>query len=714
MATPTIPLASRSKRKRPLRLIVGGLIVVVLVVGGLMWKAQAAKKSKGATVKTAQVTRGTIIQKISSTGVVSAETGAQVKIGSQITGRIKHLYADVGSQVKANQVIAELDAPDLRANLESAQRNYAQAATRYQQQLTGVSMQRTQVGSAFEQAGAAVVSAQSRAQQARIALQASQSRLQSAQAGLQGSQARQRSAEAKLRSTKAAAAQQETQGSTDIARAQSALSTAQANLTQTQKSADVSVANAVTSLKQAQANAALAATTLKRQEGLLAKGFVAQSDVDTARTNRDNTAQIAEAAQNSLDATRAEATAQVQAARDTVDQAKAALTAAQASSYSSAMRSEDVLAAQADLENARSSVTQAQAAIDTAKSDVTTARSQVTSADSDVRSAQAAQRTALGNLTQDKLKQQDVKTAYEAMQQARAQVGFQEAQYAKSYIRTPITGTVISLAQQEGETVAAGLSAPELIQVAALDRMEVVANVDETDIGKVRLGQDANVTVDAYPKEKFTGKIYKISSAPTLQQNVVTYACSIKLDKYQPGMLKPQMTADVEIVLEQADNLLLVPNEALKQVRGGGRGGGGFGPGGPGGGSGGGKAGGGRGAGGPGGGAGGGRPGGGPGGASAGPRGGGGGRGGGPIATKVVTLTNGNAELKEITTGRTDGNFTEVLSGLNEGDTVVLSGFAQLGFPELASGGMPGFFGNRTPFGTTRNNAPRGGKGGGG
>lgn len=647
------PTPKRGRNKHRQRLIAGGIIAAVLVAGFLFWRSRSHSKNQRGTVKTAQLTRGSIVQKISSTGIVAAETGAQVKIGSQITGRIKRLYADVGSHVVAGQVIAELDAPDLKANLESARRNLGQAEARYQQQLAGVSMQHTQVATAFEQATSSLSSAQSRAAQARTAVGAAESRLKSAKSGLAGAQAKQKSSEARLRSAQAAATQQTTQGSSDIARAKAALSTAQANLTQTQKSADVAVANAATALKQAQANASLAATNLKRQQNLLAKGYVSQSDVDTARTNQENTAQLLEAAQNTLESTKAQSKAQVQAAQDAVAEAQAALEVAQASGYTTTMRTEDVRAAESDLVSAQAAVAQADTAVETAKDDVVTARSQVNSADADVRSARAAQAAALGNMSQDKVKQQDVKAAFQAVQQAKAQVAFQEAQYDKSYIRTPITGTVISLAQQEGETVAAGLSAPELIQVAALDRMEVVAYVDETDIGKVRLGQEAEVTVDAFPKTKFTGRVYKISSSPTMQQNVVTYACSVRLDKYQPGMLKPQMTADVQIILERAENLLLVPNEALKQSK---------------------------------------------------------------DQTRVVVMKDGKGELRTIQTGRTDGTYTEVTKGLSDSDTVVLAGFEQLGFPDFASGArLPGFMRNRTPFGTAGTKGGGGGtKAGGG
>ena len=111
---------------------------------------------------------------------------------------------------------------------------------------------------------------------------------------------------------------------------------------------------------------------------------------------------------------------------------------------------------------------------------------------------------------QDVLQAQEaVKTAQEAVRVAKAQVDYQKAQLEKTVIRSPITGTVLQLAQQQGETLAAGLNAPTLIVVADLNRLQVDAYVDETDIGKVRLGQEADITVDAFPKAPSRAKSRK-------------------------------------------------------------------------------------------------------------------------------------------------------------------------------------------------------------
>lgn len=629
------------------RWVIGTLIVALAV--GAFWMIKSKRKSaEESPIKTADVERGSLTQTIVSTGTIAAETGANVKIGSQITGRIRRLNTDLGQKVQAGQIIAELDAPDLRANLESAQRNLAQAQARYQQQLAGVSMQHTQVAGAFEQASESVHRAQAQREQAAAGLVAARSRVRSAEAALAGAQARLKSAQANLRSAEAAAKLQPAQTSAEVTRAQAGLSTAQAALVQAQKGADLQVHNAETAVSQAQSNADLAAANLKRAQSLLEKGYVSQQDVDAAQNQYEVARQGLAASRNSLDLTRQKVAADLQSAQDAVTQAQATLAAAQAGTYQDVVRTEAVNAAQSSVVDAESSVAQAQSQLESAREDVRTAQAQLVSAEADVRSAKAAQSVALGNMTEDRLKQKDVQAAYEAQRQAQAQVAYQMAQYDKSNIRSPISGTVISLTQQEGETVAAGLSAPTLVEVVDLARLEVHAFVDETDIAQVRLGQAAKVEVDAFPKETFTGKVTKISSAATVQDNVVTYQVTIGLDKYPEGLLKPQMTANVTLTLARKDNVLLVPNEALKQKKG---------------------------------------------------------------VTQVVVLKDGKGEVRDVKTGMTDGTNTEITEGLQEGEKVVLAGFMELGLEEFASTGrLPGFF-SRGPLGTGGGNQ-RGGAAG--
>ncbi len=135
---------------------------------------------------------------------------------------------------------------------------------------------------------------------------------------------------------------------------------------------------------------------------------------------------------------------------------------------------------------------------------------------------------------------------------------------ARCTIFSPIDGVVISRNVNVGQTVAASLSAPVLFVIANdLAKMQIEAQVAEADIGSVEVGQAVNFTVDAFSGETFTGKVVQIRSAPITDQNVVTYDTVIGVNN--PNLkLKPGMTANVSIIVAQRENALRIPNAALR------------------------------------------------------------------------------------------------------------------------------------------------------
>jgi HlyD family secretion protein len=162
--------------------------------------------------------------------------------------------------------------------------------------------------------------------------------------------------------------------------------------------------------------------------------------------------------------------------------------------------------------------------------------------------------------------------------QARADRDTAQTNVELCLIRSPIDGIVISRAIDVGQTVAASLQAPTLFLIANdLTRMQILANVDEADVGKVKDGLTARFTVDAFPGEAFEGRIREVRQAPNTIQNVVTYAAVI--DAPNPDRkLRQGMTASVTIVTNQRADALRVPNAALRYRPAGdegGRGGGG-------------------------------------------------------------------------------------------------------------------------------------------
>jgi HlyD family secretion protein len=148
--------------------------------------------------------------------------------------------------------------------------------------------------------------------------------------------------------------------------------------------------------------------------------------------------------------------------------------------------------------------------------------------------------------------------------QARAQVGIAQVDLERTTIRSPIDGTVLQRAVDVGQTVAASLSAPTLFTIAQdLAKMEVRAAIDESDVGKLKEGLEARFTVDAHPGREFVATIYQIRSNPNVAQNVVTYDAILRVDN-PDGKLRPGMTASVRIVTEKRENVLRVPNVALR------------------------------------------------------------------------------------------------------------------------------------------------------
>lgn len=131
-------------------------------------------------------------------------------------------------------------------------------------------------------------------------------------------------------------------------------------------------------------------------------------------------------------------------------------------------------------------------------------------------------------------------------------------------IITPVDGTVISREIDLGSPVAASFQAPELFTIAQdLTNMQIEVSVSEADIGKVEEGQDVTYTIDGYPDQNFKGKVTQVRLSPTTESNVVTYTVIVDVNN-EDLKLKPGMTANVSIITDRSENVLCVPNMALK------------------------------------------------------------------------------------------------------------------------------------------------------
>ena len=194
---------------------------------------------------------------------------------------------------------------------------------------------------------------------------------------------------------------------------------------------------------------------------------------------------------------------------------------------------------------------------------------------------------------------------------ARVQSALEHAQVQLSYatITAPIQGVIASVSTEEGETVAAGMQAPTFVTIIDLNRLQVDAYVDEVDIGKIKVGQRAVFTVDAFPATEFEGKVSAIYPKAVIQDNVVNYDVVVDIETSYHGLLRPEMTASVTIFQEERKGVLAVPAKAVRRERG---------------------------------------------------------------KTMVNVIAEARMEPREIKVGWRDGQWIEVASGLHEGEAVLL------------------------------------------
>lgn len=205
--------------------------------------------------------------------------------------------------------------------------------------------------------------------------------------------------------------------------------------------------------------------------------------------------------------------------------------------------------------------------------------------------------------------EEDIKLAKVLVDKAAATLAEQETNLSYSKVTAPIKGVVASISTQEGETVAAGLSAPTFVTIIDLKRLQTHAFVDETDIGQVKAGQGATFTVDTFPDKPFRARVNAIYPKALILDNVVTYEVILSIIDPFENLLRPEMTTNVSIITDTLKDVLSIPRRAVKTSKG---------------------------------------------------------------QHSVSVLADGTHISRPIKLGLQDGAFVEVISGLSEGDRVVV------------------------------------------
>ncbi len=301
--------------------------------------------------------------------------------------------------------------------------------------------------------------------------------------------------------------------------------------------------------------------------------------------------------------------------KENLDNAKAKFEDAKAQNESAVQNLEIVKnsATKEDIQLAELEVKQAEYALEAANQklkDEIIRENDLEVAKSSVKNAENSLSLAISNKSQIEIKKKDLDSNEAEVVRTKSALKEANDRNKDTLVTAPITGTILQKLVQEGNIISSGISSVNggttLLTMADLTRVYVKANVDETDIGKVLLNQRVKIVVDAFPKENFKGKVLLIAPQGAVVSNVTTFEVTIEIENPR-SILRPGMNASLDIISEERKNVLFIPNDAIKE------------------------------------------------------------KGKNKL---VFVMENGKQLPREITTGVNNYEYTEVISGINEGEVI--------------------------------------------
>jgi len=165
------------------------------------------------------------------------------------------------------------------------------------------------------------------------------------------------------------------------------------------------------------------------------------------------------------------------------------------------------------------------------------------------------------------LKRQDLEISESSVESSEISLDIAEQRLDDTRIYAPIDGVITSLDVQTGQIISSGISnvggGTTVMVISDLSRIFILASVDESDIGKVQPGQRVDITADAFPDERFSGKVERVAQKGVTVSSVVTFEVEIEVLSKNKNLLKPEMSANVEIIVANRENVLVLPTEAL-------------------------------------------------------------------------------------------------------------------------------------------------------
>ncbi|HUX87386.1 MAG TPA: biotin/lipoyl-binding protein [Chloroflexota bacterium] len=554
-----VPLPRPGHGRPPVSALLAGLAVIALVVGvlaatGTLARVVAAIRggnAESAAYDTTTVGRGNL--SVSVTGTGPAAANINVPLSFKSSGKLTAIKVNVGDKVTKGQVLATLDSADLQISLEQAQANLAQA----------------QANLAKLQAGPT---------QATIGV---------AQTAIDNAKGSTTDSQKALTSTETTTSKNVNAAQISVASAQASLNTAKAALAAAQDQEVKSLAADQTTIANDQKNLdATKAVQAVNQKLLLQQLEKSKTDLYAVQIARDQACGRANAgcesqnasvfsAQNALNIANTQlVSGQTQAAQSigqsqaTLDQARAQL------ANDKAKLDAAVVTAQLQVKQSELSLTAAQAgyeqALANAAQSIQSAKAQVNSANNAVQSAQASY-----NQTVAPAQVSDVAAAKAQVANAQAGVDSAQMNLDDANLVAPFAGTVAAVNGSLEQWVTGGApgitstsggstaSATAIVTLFDLNSLQVTVQVNEADIAKVQVGDPVTFQVSAFPNKTFTGKVLTIQPAGTVASNVVSYNVACSIQSVDGASLYPGMTATATVITARRENVLLIPNTAI-------------------------------------------------------------------------------------------------------------------------------------------------------
>lgn len=599
-----------------------GIIVALGVTGLLIARHRAGKPKTTAGPQIVTVERGSVRKTVIADGTLRALTTVAVK--SDAGGKVILLAVDVGDRVKKGDLIAKIDPTDTQTAYTQALASMQSTRAALSQAEAEARAQPALTRTTIAQAQAAYDSAGSDLKRLQTATQP-QDRAE-AKANLDGAKAAVQAAQETLsRLTTSTQPVSRTAARASLDQAQAGLRQAQETLKRLKQAQQPqALAQAKAGLDKAQSDLSVAERALKRAQGLHASGYLAQSDLDNAQNAYDNARASQQQAQELVRTIGDDQAGERREAEENVQQAQATLLAAQ--------KKWDLLDSDegAERRTAEATLQEAQAALASAQKRWSTLdqdqAQQLAAARAAVTKARNALDNARANTIQVGLKRAAVSSQEAELTKAAAAVSQTRTTLSYTTITAPRDGVILSKDVEEGTIVNSGRSGiaegTSIVELGDLSTMYVDVDVDETDLADIAVGQKVELTVDSVPDKILRGSVTRVDPQATTTSNVTTVQVEIEVLDHDKRLL-PGLSATCTFLAGERENVLTLPTRALRQRDG---------------------------------------------------------------KSMVQIPGDPNPRTVMVETGLQGDENTEIVSGLNEGDKVILP---QLGTPNQNSG-MPG------------------------